>query len=79
MITNQPTPERLAELRTMPYGEYLQTPEWRQKREQALERDNYCCRLCNSDERLHVHHRTYERRGNESLEDLTTRLPQGTL
>lgn len=71
-MTNQPTPQRLAELRTMPYEEYLQTPEWRQKRELALERDNYCCRVCNSDERLHVHHRTYVRRGNENLEDLTT-------
>jgi len=67
-----PAQQRLLELRTMPYEEYLQTPEWRQKREQALVRDNYCCRLCNSDERLHVHHQTYERRGNEDLEDLTT-------
>lgn len=63
---------RIQELRTMPYEEYLQTPEWRKKRELALQRDNNCCRVCNSDERLHVHHRTYVRRGNEDMEDLTT-------
>ncbi len=68
----QSSQKRLEELCAMPYQEYLQTPEWRQKREQVLERDNYCCRVCNSDERLHVHHRTYARRGNEDLEDLTT-------
>lgn len=59
-------------LRTMPYEQYLQTPEWRAKRDQALERDDYHCRACNGDEKLHVHHRTYERRGNEDLNDLTT-------
>jgi len=63
---------RIHKLRTMPYEEYLQTSEWKEKRAQALERDNNCCRVCNSDERLHVHHRTYARRGNENLEDLTT-------
>lgn len=38
----------------------------------ALERDGRRCRLCNSKERLEVHHRTYKRRGNEKLDDLTT-------
>jgi uncharacterized protein YlaI len=64
--------ERIEELRSMPYDQYLKTPEWRAKREEALERDGYRCRLCDSDERLHVHHRTYARRGNEDIEDLTT-------
>jgi replicative DNA helicase len=72
MTENQPTPERLAELRIMPYEEYLQTPEWQEKREQALERANHRCQLCNSPESLNVHHRTYEKgRGNEDIADLT--------
>jgi len=67
-MENQP----LMRLRTMPYEEYLQTPEWIEKREQTLERDGHRCRVCNSREKLHVHHRTYARRGNEDLNDLTT-------
>jgi hypothetical protein len=59
-------------LRTMSYPEYLKTREWADKREQALDRDGHRCRVCNSSEHLHVHHRTYERRGNEDLNDLTT-------
>lgn len=66
------TPKRIQELRTMPYEEYLQTPEWQEKRELALERDGYRCRNCNCDKNLHVHHRSYERRGNEDINDLTT-------
>ncbi len=71
-MLNQPTPQRIRELRSMPYEEYLKTPEWASKRDQALKRDGYCCRACNSSEKLQVHHRTYERRGNEDLNDLTT-------
>lgn len=63
--------KRLQELRTMPYQAYLQTPEWQEKRDQALERSGHRCQLCNSDDSLNVHHRTYERRGNEELSDLT--------
>lgn len=64
--------QRLQQLRTMPYELYLKTDEWREKRELALERDGYRCRLCDTREQLHVHHRTYARRGNERLDDLTT-------
>ena len=69
---NEPTKTRILELRSMPYEKYLKTSEWKQKRDQALERDGHCCRACNSDERLNVHHKTYARRGNEALNDLTT-------
>lgn len=64
--------KRLRELKTMPYEEYLQTPEWQALRDQVLERDGYRCMLCNTRQNLHVHHRTYARRGYEELEDLTT-------
>jgi 5-methylcytosine-specific restriction endonuclease McrA len=61
---------RVAELRTMPYREYLQTPEWQQRRKAALKRAGYACQVCNRKRQLHVHHRTYERRGDEYTADL---------
>lgn len=64
--------QRIEKLQSMPYGEYLQTPEWAEKREQALARDGRACRLCGSRQHLEVHHRTYARRGNEQVNDLTT-------
>lgn len=64
--------KRVIQLRSMPYDEYLRTPEWAVMREQALERDGRRCRACNSETKLNVHHRTYARRGCEDLNDLTT-------
>lgn len=66
-----PTPERREELRTMPYEQYLQTPEWQERREQALARAEQRCQVCNTSEGLDAHHRTYERRGNEHSADIT--------
>lgn len=63
---------RIMKLRSMPYDEYLKTPEWIAKRDEVLDRDDHRCRVCNSEENLNVHHRTYVRRGNEDLNDLTT-------
>lgn len=57
-------------LPTMPYKEYLQTEHWKETRKGALKRAGYKCQLCNSDLMLQVHHRTYERRGNEQARDL---------
>lgn len=58
-------------LRIMPYQEYLQTPEWKTRREQALLRAGHRCQVCNSNNTtLNTHHRTYIRRGNELPEDL---------
>lgn len=62
---------RLADLRTMPYADYLRTPEWQDARRAALKRAAFACQLCNaSGIELNVHHRTYERRGNEYARDL---------
>ncbi len=62
---------RLAELRTMPYREYLRTPEWRRARAAALVRAGFCCALDPAHvENLEVHHRTYERLGAEHADDL---------
>jgi hypothetical protein len=59
-------------LMIMPYDEYLKTAHWKLTREDALERAQQRCQVCNTDKRpLHVHHRSYERRGMELPEDLT--------
>lgn len=55
----------------MEYAEYLQTPEWRSKRQWALERAGNRCQVCNCTGEMHVHHRTYENLGHEQPGDLT--------
>lgn len=62
---------RLRYLQNAPYHEYLQTDEWNKQRSQAIMVAGGKCQLCNDGKTLHVHHRTYERRGCEKLEDLT--------
>lgn len=57
-------------MRTMPYPKYLKTDHWSRCRKRALEAAGHRCQLCNSTHRLQVHHRTYERRGNESPDDV---------
>jgi len=59
------------DLSTMPYEDYLQTPEWQIRRFAKLWMVGHRCQVCNSPGPLEVHHRTYERRGNELPEDLT--------
>ena len=54
----------------MPYRDYLQTSEWQERRKAALKRTGYRCQVCNRGRTLHVHHRTYERRGAELASDL---------
>lgn len=61
---------RLAELKRMPYADYLQTPEWAEVRQSALKRAKFRCQICNRAGRLNVHHRTYERRGEELSSDV---------
>lgn len=53
------------------YAEYLESTVWQGKRVGALERAGDRCQVCNSDKQLNVHHRTYERVGDEAPEDLT--------
>lgn len=58
-------------LKQMPYTEYLQTREWQHKRKQALALASHRCQTCGAkDVTLHVHHKTYERRGEELPGDL---------
>lgn len=69
------TAMRLQELRTMPYREYLQTPEWDERASQTYCRFGGRCALCNAAGDLEAHHRTYERRGHEESSDLTALCP----
>ena len=62
---------RLPELKTMPYDQYLQSPEWAQIRHRSLMIADNKCQVCEaSGVELHVHHKTYERRGEEPPDDL---------
>ena len=63
--------ERLAELKAMPYRDYLRTPEWRRTRAAALFRAGHACALdVSHDGELDVVHRSHERRGEELASDL---------
>lgn len=68
---DQARERRSRELGTMLYREYLKTPEWAKRREQALQRAKFRCQVCSSPRNLNVHHRTYVRRGREHANDLT--------
>jgi len=55
------------------YKDYLASPIWAKLRKQAVERDGYRCRVCNSSKKLDVHHRLYAKIwGEEEATDLTT-------
>lgn len=66
---------RVEELASMPYQDYLQTPEWQEKRRVIRAICGGRCQMCGRSEsdgaKMHVHHNTYESRGREPLEDLT--------
>ncbi len=52
------------------YVAYLRSEKWARKRAKALTLAGNRCVLCNSSVGLNVHHRTYQRIGNERLDDL---------
>jgi 5-methylcytosine-specific restriction endonuclease McrA len=54
----------------MAYRDYLQTADWKIRREGALKRAGFSCQICSGKGELHVHHRTYVRRDNEAESDL---------
>lgn len=41
------------------YGATLFDPRWKARRIEILERDGRKCKICNSSEKLQVHHRQY--------------------
>lgn len=42
------------------YAQYLQTDEWKQKREMVMLRDKYLCQCCMKNAATQVHHKSYE-------------------
>lgn len=56
------TEERKAE-----YALYLQTGEWKERRQRVLQRERYICQGCLSERATQVHHTTYEHLGAELL------------
>lgn len=63
------------ELRWMPYRDYLGTDEWSERRRTVIRKADFKCQVCAAGGRLHVHHRTYARRGVERIEDMIALCP----
>lgn len=61
---------RLRELGFGSYPEYRASDAYLQRRSEALKAAGGICEHCNEEHPLEVHHRTYERLGNESRWDL---------
>ena len=53
------------------YERYIHSAAWRQLANERLEMDGYTCRVCGCSA-TDVHHLTYERFGNESMDDLVS-------
>lgn len=52
------------------YNSYILSQQWAEKRKAVIARDNGVCRRCEDAAIDQVHHLTYERIGNEKLDDL---------
>jgi len=52
--------------------EYLQSRQWKTKRQQVLSRDLHQCQDCGTSSNLNVHHLRYDRLGSEPLSHLIT-------
>lgn len=58
-------------VRSMPYKEYLETEHWQGLRKMKLRQSHGRCQLCDqTNVILHVHHKCYDRLGQEYLTDL---------
>lgn len=53
------------------YQDYLKSEHWKVTRNASVQRASFRCQVCNSPDKLEVHHRTYERLWDELPEDLT--------
>lgn len=52
------------------YQSYLSSDLWRKTADEAKINANFRCQVCNQSEKLHAHHRTYERVGYEHPSDI---------
>ena len=53
----------------MNYTDYLKSPDWQAFRKKVLSFWGERCAICYSKDRVEVHHRTYERLGQEMITD----------
>ena len=60
----------LVKERSVGYGTYLRSVHWQTMRRLAHDRAQGTCELCGRGGQLDVHHKTYERIGEERLDDL---------
>lgn len=61
---------KLSEMRAH-HGDYINSPEWRAKKREFWNSDRpRICYVCGTSNNLELHHLTYERFGQERLEDL---------
>jgi len=61
----------MAKIRWLNYQEYLQTPHWKAKKQEAYNYYGASCVLCGSRKSINVHHREYNNKWNEPMSDLT--------
>ena len=52
------------------YLEYLKSDKWKTLSDSCKKLADYMCNRCESTEKLHAHHKTYDRVGDERMEDL---------
>lgn len=58
-------------LKKLQYSDYLKSDHWKNIRHKKLKNVEFKCQICNAEKtELHVHHNTYERKGQEYLSDL---------
>lgn len=50
------------------YHMYLESDQWKEKRDERLEIDGHKCQSCGSTDDLQVHHKSYEHIGDEDVE-----------
>jgi primosomal protein N'' len=63
--------KQVQKLKEMPYTDYLKTSHWLNLKKKAIKKAKNKCQKCSkSGVTLHVHHLTYERRGEEKMSDL---------
>ncbi len=67
------TEEEIKKLKSLPYKEYLKSEHWKTIREYKLIDVGRRCQICNSPNKLAVHHRCYNSLGEEfnNMHDLT--------
>jgi hypothetical protein len=63
--------DEITDMSHVAYQDYLASEAWRARRRIMLKRSFHKCQVCGASDQLQIHHRTYDRLGNERPEDLT--------